>query len=299
MIVLTVIDQKSMGKYTIDMSSQGHTFISLVVAFLLVSRVNIAMDRYHQARRCLEDMYQQCREIVQHACLFSSESTNEPSREWRYELGYRCLILLRTSMAVIDYPVTKLPAWEVPELDGFEKYDIQNATETRRWAHAKRNTSEESMRVPIRAAYLLRKTIHSHDKRVQKPLHITQENMLLSHVDGFMGGYYGIRRLLTTPVPFPLIQMARTFLFLYVFTVPFVMLGDESSLVAHCFAVFVITYGFVGLELVALELDNPFGEGANDFNNGYVGTFWASFWTLMHYQVILTIHIFDCTELWR
>jgi hypothetical protein len=173
MIILTVIDQKFMGKYTIDMSSQGHSFISLVVAFLLVSRVNIAMNRYNEARRCLEDMYQQCREIVQHACLFSSESTNEPSREWRYELGYRCLILLRTSMAVIDYQVTKLPAWEVPELDGFEKEDIQNATEARRWAHTKRNTSEESMRVPIRVAYLLRKTIHSHDKRVQKPLHIT------------------------------------------------------------------------------------------------------------------------------
>ena len=30
-----------------------------------------------------------------------------------------------------------------------------------------------------------------------------------------MAGYYGIRKFLTTPVPFPLIQMARTFLFLY------------------------------------------------------------------------------------
>jgi putative membrane protein len=82
-----------------------------------------------------------------------------------------------------------------------------------------------------------------------------------------MNGYYGIRRLLTTPVPFPLIQMARTFLFLYVFTVPFVMLGDESSFVAHYFTVFVLTYGFIGLELVAIELDSPFGEDANDFNN--------------------------------
>ena len=59
----------------------------------------------------------------------------------------------------------------------------------------------------------------------------------------------------------------RTFLFLYVFTVPFVMLGDESSLFAHCFAVFLLTYGFVGLELVAIEMDNPFGDDDNDFDN--------------------------------
>jgi hypothetical protein len=62
-------------------------------------------------------------------------------------------------------------------------------------------------------------------------------------------------------------QMTRTFLFLYVFTVPFVLLNDASSLSAHCFIVFLLTYGFVGLEVVSIELDNPFGNDANDFNN--------------------------------
>ena len=69
---------------------------------------------------------------------------------------------------------------------------------------------------------------------------------------------------MTTPVPFPLVQMARTFLFLYVFTVPFVFLKDTSGLIAHCVFVFVLTYGFVGLELAAIEMDNPFGEDEND-----------------------------------
>jgi len=61
--------------------------------------------------------------------------------------------------------------------------------------------------------------------------------------------------------------MARTFLFLYVFTVPFVMLSDASSDLAHCFTVFLMTYGFMGLEVVAIELDNPFGDDENDFDN--------------------------------
>ena len=60
--------------------------------------------------------------------------------------------------------------------------------------------------------------------------------------------------------------MARTFLFLYVFTIPFVMLGDASSDVAHCCVVFLITYGFFGLEIVAIDLDDPFGDDANDFD---------------------------------
>jgi predicted membrane chloride channel (bestrophin family) len=52
--------------------------------------------------------------------------------------------------------------------------------------------------------------------------------------------------------------MARTFLFLFVFTVPFVMVSDKSSDLAHCFVVFLLTYGFVGLEMVAIELDSTF-----------------------------------------
>jgi Bestrophin, RFP-TM, chloride channel len=55
-------------------------------------------------------------------------------------------------------------------------------------------------------------------------------------------------------------------MFLFVFTVPFAMLSDKSSVIAHCFMVFVLTYGFIGLEVVAIELDNPFGRDPNDFN---------------------------------
>jgi predicted membrane chloride channel (bestrophin family) len=59
-------------------------------------------------------------------------------------------------------------------------------------------------------------------------------------------------------------------MFLFVFTVPFAMLSDKSSVIAHCFMVFVLTYGFIGLEVVAIELDNPFGRDPNDFNIRYV-----------------------------
>ena len=76
-----------------------------------------------------------------------------------------------------------------------------------------------------------------------------------------------MRKFLTTPFPFPLVQMARTFLFFYVYTVPFALLSDPSNSYAHCVVIFILTYGFMGLEYVSIELDNPFGEDANDFDN--------------------------------
>ena len=68
-------------------------------------------------------------------------------------------------------------------------------------------------------------------------------------------------------MPFPLIQMTRTIVLFYVYTIPFVFLDDTSShsLMEHCIVVFLITYGFMGLELVSIELDDPFGNDANDF----------------------------------
>lgn len=182
------------------------------------------------------------------------------------------MILLKTAMAVIDYPSTGVPAWAVTELTGEEETYIRNASmalsaEARRWAHGHRSEWEETMRVPIHLAYLLRKSVHSQSKRLRTPLNPAQELKLMGSIDSFMGGYYGIRKFLTTPVPFPLIQMSRTFVFLYVFTVPFVLLADKSSPLAHCLTVFVMTFGFMGLEVVAIELDDPFGEDDNDFDN--------------------------------
>jgi hypothetical protein len=35
---------------------------------------------------------------------------------------------------------------------------------------------------------------------------------------------------------------------------------DPSSVLAHSFVVFFVTFAFCGLELVAIEVDDPFGK---------------------------------------
>ena len=48
---------------------------------------------------------------------------------------------------------------------------------------------------------------------------------------------------MTTPVPFALIQITRTIVLFYVFTLPLVFLNDPDTLVEHGAAVFLLTYG--------------------------------------------------------
>lgn len=56
-----------------------------------------------------------------------------------------------------------------------------------------------------------------------------------------------MRKFMTTPVPFPLIQMTRTIVLVYVFAIPFVLLSDPSPkmMIEHCLVVFFLTFGYV------------------------------------------------------
>ena len=67
---------------------------------------------------------------------------------------------------------------------------------------------------------------------------------------------------MTTPFPFPLVQMSRTVMFVYVYTIPFALLSLDSTNIHVKVIVmaFIIAYGFVGIELVSIELDDPFGK---------------------------------------
>jgi Bestrophin, RFP-TM, chloride channel len=78
---------------------------------------------------------------------------------------------------------------------------------------------------------------------------------LLNMLNDYVHEYRNLLKLASTPIPFPLIQMARTFLFLWTFTIPLVLRGVVSgeALAALVF-VFFLTYGFIGLELVATKL---------------------------------------------
>lgn len=209
MIALTYMDECTTQSVRLEISPQGHSFITLVVAFLLVSRVNIGLARYNEARTYIGSMYQHVRELIQGSVVFSN---HEPSaQEWRHTVSYRCLLLLRTAMVVIDYPIDRVLPWDIPELNGAEAIDVKEHSflhdANRRWAHGNRTEWEEAMRVPIRIAYLLRKAIHEQTTALSVPIVAGQENRLHANVDNIVGGYYGIRKFLTTPVPFPLIQV--------------------------------------------------------------------------------------------
>ncbi len=72
----------------------------------------------------------------------------------------------------------------------------------------------------------------------------------------------GCERIKNTPIPFSYSVFIKKFIFFYVMTLPFSMV---SSLSYYCIPVVVfIFYVLASMELIAEEIENPFGIDAND-----------------------------------
>jgi hypothetical protein len=124
--------------------------------------------------------------------VFSRKQRNTcvKSKEWRMEVAYRVLMMLRTTMAVLQYPSRGNIAWEVPELNGQELLFCTPSPSWRRHAQVPPTNYTDSMKVPLLMAYLLRESLASQDERLSHPMTSSQEAMMLTSVDSFLKAYY-------------------------------------------------------------------------------------------------------------
>lgn len=121
-------------------------------------------------------------------CVFTKEDQSPSAKEWRHEVTWYLCLLLKLSMAVIDYPTTKIPSYDIPELSGPPK-DFVHQSRNVKWGEEAE--WEDNMRVPIRMVYLVRNSVYGSKNRLKEPLGPWQYGKLFGSIDSFMGGYYG------------------------------------------------------------------------------------------------------------
>ena len=268
-IAFTIQYLKDVRGVDLGFSDKGHSMMTLFVSFLIVSRVSISLGRYNEARGYLGKLYRESRELIQNVCIFTKSNQSLLAKQTRHDIAYNMSVLLRMTMAVIDYPSESIPCWTLKELNGTTREYVMKNIELARKNTPNIVNAEMNMRVPIHMSLYIRDMVYNINNSLQTPDTIGpwQFGKLFGSIDNFMGAYYGMRKFLTTPFPFPLVQMARTFMFIYLYTLPFAILDSVDRASVHFSIVFLVTYGFVGLETVSIELDDPFGDDDNDFNN--------------------------------
>ncbi len=226
-----------------EVTAQGHTLSNVIVSFFVVSRCTMALSIYNESLGNLSKLLSSTREIVSAIvgtlheshfillyCTLNTISSTQniatkndqsvKAKEWRNEVAYYTCLLLRLAIAVLSYEDDNgTTPWQIPELQGDIKEKLLHHNhitgEPPRWAYAKRTEREEVYRTPTTMSFYLRMAIADQKKYLEKevnPLSMTRFNGL---VDGFMQAYYSQMRSFVAPIPFPLLQIARTLNFLW------------------------------------------------------------------------------------
>lgn len=132
-----------------------------------------------------------------------------------------------------------------------------------------RTLLEEACRAPVVMALNVRQEIMKQrdgtwvDRTPNKVwFHDCNEELrLLDFVGCFLHDYHNLRQLIVTPVPFPLVNMAKIIMFVWVVSVPFSICHFTfESVTVPVTIIVLITFGFIGLEYVSMELSDPFGD---------------------------------------
>jgi len=270
----------------LTVSEWGHEFMSVLASFLLITKFNLTLGVYYEMQTNLMRMGRSTRQLVMLACCLTQhqQQNQKAAAVWRSEVAYRALVLLSATSTMLT-KVNDLNAWEAPGVSVSElgpltllqnsetaksSYHQQNLSQHPKGVHPRQYESGYSLpsdlnlRVPTILASQLFQAIAAPSGTPK--LDSIQVKQLTDQVELFLEGYHGIRVYLNIPLPYSMVQMSRIFLLLYVVTMPFAILSADLKLADAqvILLVFIMTYGFMGLELVSTNLDDPFGDDPAD-----------------------------------
>ncbi|MBX2907932.1 MAG: bestrophin family protein [Taibaiella sp.] len=212
------------------------TLLSFVISMLLVFRTNTAYDRWWEGRKHWGALVNNSRNLaVKINALL-------PHNETRHRQFFRQVIPLfsKSLQLHLQAETTRLqldeePHPEIPDFD---------------------NTKH----VPNQVAGLITTRVNM----LYKEGLITGEQLLMldSEVRSFLDICGACERIKNTPIPYSYSVFIKKFLFLYILTLP---IGLSFSL--HYLAVpvvAIVSYVLGSLEMIAEEIEDPFGKDEND-----------------------------------
>lgn len=226
-------------------SDNGHMILSVMVAFLVVSRANAAYRRFWDARTLLSSLLCKSRQFSSHVAIFTNRDLSSEAEKWR--------ALMRNGISeLLDVSLQLLQDENLQQDTTLEYFDQ---------AHEDKGIPKSVSLIAIQ----LQQHIVDQSKYLENPLLVQKELRLHQYISEFMSHLAELVTYPATPYPFPTAQMSRMLLFVWTFTLPFPLVAQANdSVVAPSILMFFITYGFFGLEFVSIELDDPFGDDAND-----------------------------------
>ena len=213
-----------------------HSLIGFVLSLLLVFRTNTAYDRWWEGRKHWGAMVNNTRNLS--IKLSQIIPTEETERRQLFRV-----LLTNYVFAMKEHLREGVLEQELEEIAGFDKKEVMS-----------RDHVPNAIAQQIYHQLLLLKK----DGLISDEQQITLDNEFRSLTD-IIGACERIKK---TPIPYSYSAFIKKFIFIYVMSLPFGVVRDFGY--STIFVVLFIFYVLASLELIAEEIEDPFGPDAND-----------------------------------
>lgn len=224
--------------------SNMHTLLGFALSLLLVFRTNTAYDRWWEGRKLWGGLVNTSRNLaIKINSLLPAD--DEENRDF-----FRNAIPMYASV-LKDHLQSEYTRYSLDEVEHQELKLIDNNKHT-----------------PNQVAILMSNRLVT----LQKEGIMTGEQLLFvnDNLNAFTDICGACERIKNTPIPYSYSAFIKKFIFIYVMTLPFGYVFTLGYLVIPVVA--IVFYVLASLELIAEEIEDPFGNDMNDLPLGKLAT---------------------------
>ena len=211
--------------------SQFHGVLGLVLGTLLVFRTNTSYDRWWEGRKLWGQLVNDCRNLAikVETCVKADEAEKDQLAQWLIDFAYALKGHLRGGIRLAQLP-------------GFE------------------NTTEQPTHVPA----FLSERIYDQLERWRQADQIGGFELLFldQHAASLMNVCGACERIQKSPISISYRWFIRQSIAIYLVTLPWGLVEDFRWWTIAVMA--LITYFMLGVEVIAEEIEDPFGDHEDD-----------------------------------
>lgn len=215
-----------------------HTLLGFAISMLLVFRTNTAYDRWWEGRKLWGSLVNNSRNLAMKLSSFLSKE----------EIAQRSFF--RKIIPAYAYSLHNHLHKEKIRVELFEDEEHKHVF----------SQLDESKHIPNQIALLM----YQHIQQLYKENKITGDQLIVlnNELQSFTDICGACERIKNTPIPFSYSVFIKKFIFVYVMTLPFGYVFTLSYFVIPVVA--FVFYVLASLELIAEEIEDPFGGDPND-----------------------------------
>ncbi len=213
-----------------------HSLLGIVLGLFLVFRTNSAYDRWWEGRKLWGSFVNNTRNFSFKVNSFVDKDDKE-TRLWFAQMVPNLVIALREHLR---------KGVNIDELDIVDSDFLERM--------------KDAKHIPNRLSSMLYDRVNTMYKKKE----ITGEQLFLMdrELKEFSDIIGACERIKNTPIPYSYTMYIKQFIFIYIITLPFAFVTTSGYITVPI--VVLITFVLLSVELIAEEIEDPFGKDIND-----------------------------------